>query len=214
MNQDEAKYVNSLWLQQGPLLNQIVEKDWSPYDLLSARLWTKREAIAKAASTERVRLVILDQTQSDFPDRAQIDFMFGVELHDREVFKMTPLPIILELQVNNFGSLDIDIELILPDESSIYRKPFEAALLPLKHKIKEESLGWGIAVTLRTMELDEAAGPLNVDHLLDQLPIALLELNHSLLEPLARALMQEQMPQSDRPVFASTGNDDGVSPND
>ena len=201
MNKDEAKEAHKLWEQHGPVLNEIVKRDLSPYDLICARLWPRCDEIAKAASTEKVRLRFIDNSRFEFPDRADINFQIGVMIRnpDTDAFEITPLPILLNLEIHNFGNNSIDIELKIPSEKSVYFAPFKEALLPLRHRFKESDTDWRYEATLRNIELatescEGKSKPFYIDDLINQLPDALLDLNKSVLEPLAIALQAQSQP--------------------
>lgn len=203
MNKDQVKQIGRLWDQHGPVLNEIIRQDLNPYDLVRARLWPRCDEIAKAASTEKVRLRFIDNSGFEFPDRADIGFQIGVMIRnpDTDAFEITPLPILLNLEIHNFGNNSIDIELKIPSEKSVYFAPFKAALMPLRHRFKESDTDWRYEATLRSIELatdkdSNKPQPFNIDDLINQLPDALLDLNTSVLEPLAIALQAQS--QSDQ----------------
>ena len=201
MNKDEVKQIGQLWEQHGPVLNEIVRQDLSPYDLICARRWPRCDEIAKAASTEKVRLRFIDNSGFEFSDRAEIDFQIGVMIRnpDTDAFEVTPLPILLNLEINSYFRHSIDIQLRMPDEKSVYFTPFKSTLIPLRHRFKESDTDWQYEATLRSIELTtdkDGSKPqtFNIDGLINQLPDALLDLNKSVLEPLAIALQAQCHP--------------------
>ncbi|WP_114011673.1 hypothetical protein [Cohaesibacter intestini] len=201
MNKDQVKQVAQLWDQHGPVLNEIIRQDLCAYDLICARLWPRCDEIAKAASTEKVRLHFIDNGGFEFSDRAEIDLQIGVKIRnpDTDAFEITPLPILLNLEINSYFRHSIDIQLRMPDEKSVYFTPFKAALIPLRHRFKESDTDWRYEATLRSIELEtdkDSSKPqaFNINDLFNQLPDALLDLNTTVLEPLAIALQAQSQP--------------------
>lgn len=189
MTRDEITQANEIWNQHKSAINTIVQIDLCSVDFVQARIWPRISELENFASTDQVRLAFLDNCKHDFADKGYIDFKFGVMVKAGDAWQMPALPILIELEIETFRGLSISINLNVPEEKSNYRDQFIAALLPLKHQIKEDPDCWDWKIELGAVELQAKADDFDIDCLVDQLPQALKGVTKRIIEPMALSLV-------------------------
>ena len=190
MTRDEITKANEIWSQHRDAINAIAKQDLCHADFVQARLWHRVSELEQSASTDLVRLTFLDPSKHDFADKGYIDFKFGVMVKAGGVWHMPALPILIELEIETFQGLSICINLHMPEEKSNYRDQFIAALMPVKHQIKEAPDYWDWKIELGEVELKAEADDFDLDSLVGQLPQALQGVTKRIIEPLALALQK------------------------
>jgi hypothetical protein len=188
MTRDEITQANEIWDQHKSAINTIAQIDLCSVDFVQARIWPRISELENSASTDQVRLAFLDNCKHEFADRGYVDFKFSVMIKIGDIWQIPALPILLDLDISSFQGLSININLNVPEEKSNYREQFIAALLPLKHQIKEDPDCWDWKIELGEVELKAEADKFDIDCLVDQLPQALKGVTKRIIEPMALSL--------------------------
>lgn len=213
MTLDDITQANALWSDHKAIINRIAMHDLSTLDFLKARIWHRLHDITSAAKTEQVCLTFIDPCPHLFADQGYVDVRFGVLVRTETGFAAPNLPILLDLSVSTLNNVSISITLQLPEEGSVYRAPFLAALTPLAPVIKDMPADWCTDLELAEVSLkgpksghqDAGALPIfDLDKLVDRLIDTLASITRCVIEPLALQLTDdhtaaEALPQHSHP---------------